>query len=205
MILGKKVVLRAIEEGDLEYLQKWHNNPALSELVVGWSFPVSMQEQRDWYLNSLNNPNTKRFIVESKNEGVIGLTGLWDIDWQNRHALTALKIGEENLRRRGYGTDAIMAIMSYAFYEVGLNKLWSLILPYNKASYNVYVKKCGWKVEGNLRKHIYRGGKFYDLLYVSALKEDFEKWDPAKEYLPPVFLGKKKEYVDVANKEKVNF
>ena len=122
-----------------------------------------------------------------------------------RHALTALKIGEENFRGRGYGSDAIMTIMSYAFYEVGLNKVWSLILPYNKASYNAYVKKCSWKVEGKLRKHIFRKGKFYDLLYVSALKEDFEKWGPAKEYLPSVLLGDNEEHIDVEDKEKVNF
>jgi RimJ/RimL family protein N-acetyltransferase len=101
MIVGKNVVLRAIEEDDLEYLQKWQNDPVISELVVGWSFPVSMADQRQWFQGSVKKPHTQRFIVESKEKGIIGLTGLWDIDLHNRHALTALKIGEKTDRGSG--------------------------------------------------------------------------------------------------------
>jgi len=202
---GKKVILRAVEESDLKYLQKWHNDPSLSELVVGWSFPVSMHEQHEWYENNLKKTNTKRFIIENKQKEIIGLTGLWDIDWQNKNALTAAKIGKKSNRGHGYGFDAIMTLMSYAFYEVGLNKLWSLILEYNIPSYNAYIKCCGWKVEGKLRKHIFRGGRYHDLLYISALKEDFEKWLPARGYLPPVFLGKEKECIKINNSEKIKF
>jgi len=205
MITGKKVVFRAIEEKDVKHLQKWHNDSVLSELVVGWTFPVSMQEEHEWYLNSLKNKTVKRFIIENKNKSIIGLTGLWEIDWKNRNALTAVKIGEKTNRGRGYGFDAIMTMMSYAFYDIGLNRVWSTIIEYNVASYNAYVRKCGWKVEGRLRKHIFRKGKFHDLLYVSALKEDFEKWAQAKEYIPSAFLGKNKQCVRINDSEKIIF
>ncbi len=112
------------------------------------------------------------------------MTGLWDIDWHNRHALTATKlILSEDTKGKGYGRDAIMTMSAYAFYEVGLNRLWGSIIDYNVASFRSYVEKSGWKVEGKLRNHIFRNGTFHDLYYVACLKEDFESVPDVKDYL----------------------
>lgn len=46
MILkGEKVILRAIEREDQEFLKEMINDPELEKLVVGWSFPVSLEMQ----------------------------------------------------------------------------------------------------------------------------------------------------------------
>jgi len=185
MIEGEKIRLRAIEEGDLESMADWLNDPVISHYVGGFSFPVSKSQQRRWYESALNDDKNIRLIVETKDDNrVIGLTGLWQIDWVNRHALTALKLGADNIRGKGYGTDAIMTLMSYAFYQVGLNRLWGEILPFNVGSYKAYVTKCGWMVEGIYRQHVYRDGRFYDQMRVAVLKEDFDRLSNASEYIP---------------------
>lgn len=183
MIQGRRVRLRAVEEKDLEFLLQMVNDPEISGLVVGWGFPLSMADQKAWFSRALTDQENRRFIVEDENARPIGLTGLWAIDWHNRHALTALKLSRKEVRGKGYGSDAIMTIMAYAFYEAGLNKLWGEILPYNIASYKAYVEKCGWKVEGVLRKHIFRKGSFHDLYRVSILKEEFDLLPEAAEYV----------------------
>lgn len=152
--------------------------------MVGWSFPVSAAAQKKWFERSLDNPTTKRLMVDTDDGETIGLTGLWDIDWRNRHALSALKLGPKAARGRGYGTDAILTLMAYAFFEVGLNRLWSSILPYNAASYRAYVEKCGWRVEGVLRQDVYRHGRFHDLYRIGVLREDFEAHPRFEEYAP---------------------
>lgn len=183
MIKGKRVVLRAIEESDLELMVEWLNDPAIAHMVVGFSFPTSRAQQAEWFRKSTSDRDTQRWIVADASDGsAIGLTGLWNIDWHNRHALTALKIGPQAARGKGLGTDAILTVMAYAFFQVGLNRLWSEILPYNVASYKAYVEKCGWRVEGLLREHVYRDGSFYDLLRVAALRSDFEKHPGARDY-----------------------
>ena len=50
-IRGKKVVLRAIEEKDLELLHKWANDPDIWYLLGGWHFPSSMDYQKMWFEN----------------------------------------------------------------------------------------------------------------------------------------------------------
>ena len=41
---GKKVVLRAVEEEDLEMLRELTNDPDYEKMIVGWSFPISKKD-----------------------------------------------------------------------------------------------------------------------------------------------------------------
>lgn len=174
-VLGKSVRIRALEPEDLPALARWHNDPAIARMLVGWSFPLSMAGQKIWFEKSLADEKTKRFAVETLSEGrLIGMTGLWDIDWKNREALTALLIGED-VRGKGYGADAIGAMMHYAFIDLGMNRLWGEILCYNTASYRAYVEKSGWKVEGVMRRKIYRNGQFNDSYLVAILRSEYEQ------------------------------
>lgn len=198
MIRGKKVFFRAIEESDLEALRDWGNDPVIADLVVGWSFPVSMTDQRKWFEACRTDQTTQRFVVESDEDGVLGLTGLWNIDWHNRHALTALKLGAANIRGKGYGTDAIMTLMKYAFFDVGLNRLWGAILPYNIGSYKAYVEKCGWRVEGRLCQEIFRHGRYHDLYRVGVLRQDFEIHPLFDEYVSAAERGEGRAEFQVA-------
>jgi hypothetical protein len=40
-IVGKKVILRALEPEDMEFLRSMHNDPEIANLIGGWSFPIS--------------------------------------------------------------------------------------------------------------------------------------------------------------------
>jgi len=176
-IFGKKVLLRAIENEDLKFLRDLHNDPEIAKWIGGWSFPLSMADQEAWYEKISKDKTTIRLIIELKDtHEVIGLTGLWDIDWKDRRAYTGIMIiDDEKYRRKGYGTDAVMALMYYAFEELGLNRLDSDIIEYNDASLKLYLEKCGWKKEGVRRKHIFRNGKFYDRVIVGILREEYEE------------------------------
>lgn len=183
MIKGQRIVLRSIEEEDLGRLKDWLNDAEMAHWVGGWTFPVSDVEQRAWFQRSLTDRRNRRFIVALPDGEVIGLTGLWEIDWHNRNALTALKLGPEAARGRGLGTDAIMTMCAYAFAEVGLHRLWTEILAYNRSSYEAYVRKCGWTVEGRLRQQIWRHGQFHDQLRVGILASEFAALALARPYL----------------------
>jgi len=204
MILGKSIFLRAMDEDDLPLLLAWLNDPVISRLVGGWTYPTSMTEQKEWFKRTLQDRSVKRLIVQSPVDGVIGLTGLWEIDWQNRHALTALKIGASDIRGKGYGTDAIMTMMAYAFHTIGLNRLWGLILEYNIPSYKAYVEKCGWKVEGINRQHIYRDGKYHNQLRVGILRDEFYNLPNAKDYVDTELIRSTSPIVKIKDEHKAN-
>ena len=54
IIKGNIVTLRAMSEKDLQLVCDMFNDPELENLVVGWSFPISFEQQKKWFENHLN-------------------------------------------------------------------------------------------------------------------------------------------------------
>ena len=48
-LVGKKVVLRAVEREDLDMLRELTNSSDFEKMIVGWSFPISKQDQEKWF------------------------------------------------------------------------------------------------------------------------------------------------------------
>ena len=91
----------------------------------------------------MNDRNDFRFVIETSEDGAVGIATLTGIDWKNRTATHGIKLANQENRSRGIGTDTVLAIMRYAFEELGLHRLESSIFPENVASRKLY-SKCGW-------------------------------------------------------------
>jgi len=183
MIDGRLVSLRPIEEGDLDFLAKLANDPQIRGMVVGWDWPVAISGQRDWLAGVVKDPRSVRLtILDKQSQAPIGLTGLWDVDWRNGSATTAIKL-MPGASPKGAGSDAIMLVNAWAFYEVGLRRLHSTILDFNGPSIGAYVRRCGWRVEGRERQSIFRRGEWCDLYHVALLRSDFADLKAAAEYV----------------------
>lgn len=170
-IYGKTVVLRAMEKEDCEMVRKMFNDPEMEKNVVGWSFPLSRQAQERWYENHIGDQNF-RFVIETKEEGPVGIATLIDIDWKNRMAEHGIKLADNVKRGKGIGTDAVMALMRYAFDELQMNRLNGGRLVENIASGKLY-HKCGWQDEGLRRQYAFKGGKYRDYIPMGILAEDY--------------------------------
>lgn len=171
-IHGKYVVLRSIEEEDLELLRESFNSREIENLVVGWSWPISKKEQAEWFLNNKNDGINHRFIIDTPEDKSIGLVNLISLDWKNRSAFHGIKLFENKSRRKGVGTDSVMAIMRYAFDELQLHRLEGAWFAENVASVSMY-KKCGWVEEGIKKSCIYKQGAYRDLVITRILESEY--------------------------------
>ena len=79
-------------------------------------------------------------------------------------------IGEE-YARRGYMTEAINAIVQYAFMDLDLSRIESACLADNKPSRGV-LEKCGFKYEGVAQAYIQINGRWRTHVLYSALRYD---------------------------------
>lgn len=172
-VKGKIVTLRAIELEDQGMLREMVNDPEIEKMVGGYSFPVSTDQQLNWYHSNVNNQNNIRLIIETKEDGAIGFANLVNIDWKNRTAFHGIKIANKKFRARGIGTDTVMAIMKYAFEELQLNRLDGSIIEYNEPSRKLYCVKCGWQIEGVRRKAVFKSNDYHDELLVGILREEY--------------------------------
>lgn len=171
-IYGKKVVLRAMEKEDCEMIRGMFNDPEMEDLVVGWAFPVSHYAQEKWLENHYSDRQSFRFVIETEEDGPVGIATLTDIDWKNRRATHGIKLNSKEKRTKGIGTDTVMAIMRYAFDELGLHRLDGSWFKTNAASIGLY-KKCGWVEEGVKREYVFKKGHFRDLVVVGILSSEY--------------------------------
>ncbi len=171
-IYGKKVILRAVEESDCKMIQEMFNDPEIERSVVGWAPPLSLAAQKKWFESHMDGQNVYRFVIETAGHGAVGILIFCDIDWKNRHASIGIKLRNQEVRGKGIGTDAIMAMMRYAFDELNFNRLNTTRLEKNIASGKMFAK-CGWSVEGSQRQYVYKNGSYHDMVFMGILKDEY--------------------------------
>lgn len=173
-IVGQDIVLRAIEQEDMELLKGLINDPEIENNVVGWSFPVSSYKQINWINNLINDTNNVRYIIDIKDVGSVGLASLTKIDFKNGTATINIKLkNEEKIRKKGIGYKVINMLINYAFNQLNLNCLVANILAYNIASQRLF-EKCGFICEGTLRSRVFKNGAYQDLYSYSLLRSDYK-------------------------------
>ena len=172
-LIGKKVVLRAMEIEDMKTYKEMMNDPEIEKMVNGWSLPVSNANQLEWFEKAVRDKNNIRFTIQTLMEKeVLGRASLVDLDFKNGSAYHGIKLKNSAPKKMGYGTDAVMMIMKYAFDELRLHRLDTAIIEYNDASKMLY-KKCGWTNEGMKKEAIYKNGTYYNNLIYGILKNDY--------------------------------
>ena len=172
-IKGKIVTLKAIEQEDLLLLNKWGNDPEIQYWLGGWHFPTNMDDIKKWQSNLSIMSLNQRFSIHTVELGLIGTANLVEIDWKNKNAFHGMLLGDKDIRGKGYAVDTVMAVMKYAFEELGLQRLNGSMIEYNIASLKMYLGKCGWKEEGIQRNFYFRKNKFWDKIIVGITREDY--------------------------------
>lgn len=169
---GKKVVLRPLnKQTDLEKVYKWINDPDVRYFVSA-IFPQTIKQEEDWLDSMGKDKNNIVLAIETLDGDFIGTIGLHGIEWHNGVATTGALIGEKKFWNKGYGTDAKMILLNYAFNVLGLRKICSRVFFFNKRSLN-YSLHCGYKIEGRRRKQVLRNGKYCDIIELGLFKKDW--------------------------------
>lgn len=173
-INGNKVLLRAIEPSDNELLVSIINDPEIEYMLGGWSFPVSLKNQEEWTNALKYNQNTLRCIIQLEKENIaIGVIMLTDIDYKNGNAEIHIKLVNNEIRGKGYGSDAVNTLVKYAFDELRLKLIFSRVNEYNELSKRMFIK-CGFEIEGILKKRLFKCGKYFDVVSLSKSAGNFE-------------------------------
>jgi RimJ/RimL family protein N-acetyltransferase len=173
---GKKVILRPLETTDIGPLQVWINNEELRRNFLVFR-PMSREDEQDWFEKIRKDPQSFLFAMCAHDGTLIGNIGLIAIDWVHRFATSGTLIGDPNFRNKGYGTDAKMLLLNYAFNTLNLNRVNSGAIEFNERSQR-YNQKCGYKIEGRERAKYFKDGKYWDHIVLGVLREEWlPLWD----------------------------
>jgi RimJ/RimL family protein N-acetyltransferase len=166
--------LRPQEKEDLPDIQKWANDPQIRPLT-GEVRPMSATGAEEWSERVRNDRDRVWFVVALKeNDQLIGEAGLLRMfpDWRTTDL--SLILGEKDAWGKGYGTEAILLLLDYAFGFLNFHRVSVGVVGFNERAIHFY-KKVGFKQEGIQRDGYYYNHGYHDFIMMSILEDEFRK------------------------------
>lgn len=173
MFLESNLQLKPITENDTDLIIKWRNNINVKKNFI-FQEMFTKEIHLNWLKTNVFMGKTAQFII-NYNEIPIGSTFLRDIDFNNNKSEFGIFIGEDNYRGKGLGTQATLNILRYGFEKLNLNKIFLRVLSNNTSAVNSYIKS-GFQKEGLFRDDICINNKYYDVLFMSILKDEWRNF-----------------------------
>ena len=127
---------------DVEHVQKYlggQHEPYTEEQEIRW---VQEKLEEKAFVFSMLEKTDGKFI------GTIELMDLTDTEGELGIALT----GE--MQNRGYGTEAILALIRYGRNPLGLKRIFLRTSPQNARAIHVY-QKCGFREYDRTEEHVF--------------------------------------------------
>lgn len=166
---GQLVRLRAVEEDDLPKINEAIWDPEVSQfLSVAW--PQSLAGTREWWERARNSDREAPFAIETLAGEFIGGCGLHEISSRNRSAILGIWLARAYWEK-GFGTDAVRTLCRFAFQDMNLHRVGLGVLETNPRGVGAY-EKVGFKEEGRLRRSMFVGGQYVDMIWMGLLAED---------------------------------
>lgn len=171
VLYGTKVSLRPIQVDDTESIVRWRNHPDVIKYFIDQR-PITEEGHTRWLEAKISTGEVYQFIIQNSQTGQgIGSVFLKDVDLYHRHGEYGIFIGEDSGRGKGYGTEACELLCSFAFQQLGLERVFLRVLSHNLSAIASY-KKAGFVIEGVLRKHALINNLFCDIIIMGLLRED---------------------------------
>lgn len=133
-------------------------------------FPYTRGDAKAWLRKVTKQKPETHFAIASDKEAIGGIGLHPQFDVFLRSAEIGYWLGEP-FWGQGIATVAVKAFMRYAFTEFALIHLYAGVFEWNLPSVRV-LEKCGFRLEGRLRKHVRKDGKIADYFIYGVIREE---------------------------------
>lgn len=169
---GEHVYLRPAEPADAELVHHWYSDARVLSLMGELPRALARWQRR---FDPAEGDGVEYFsfmICRLSDDEPVGRTDVLYIDRHNGSAAFGITIGDPSLWGRGLGTDAINAVVDFAFGQLRLERLWLGTDARNTRAHAAYAK-AGFTVEGRLRHAYFQDGQFVDEIRMAMLREEW--------------------------------
>ena len=177
-----------LKKSDTEYAEEyWENykNCSIEAMVFTGTPQIFNKSATEGYLEDIaTDRNRVDFLIFSKESNkIVGEVVINDIYMNNRSASLRIAINRKEDFSKGYGTEAMILALNYGFAMLNLHRIELEVFSFNKRAIHVY-EKIGFKREGIRRDGSFFNNKYYDMITMSILEEEFrEKYIDSEEFL----------------------
>jgi RimJ/RimL family protein N-acetyltransferase len=177
IIAAGRVYLRPFEPSDAELYRRWRADADPMSLA-GWHerAPLSLAQVEQRIAKLVTDPEDDFItflICLVEDDRPIGEAMLADIDRRNGSAQLGIFIGETGDWGKGYGTDAVNAIVDFGFAELRLERIWLNVWTENARAARAY-EKAGFVHEGTVRNDRFEHGEYTSGHLMAILRSEWE-------------------------------
>lgn len=137
-IRGERVVLRHMARADVDQMATW---PRFREPDLSWAnLDLDYPADRDAYFDrGQTNATRRRYVILDETRRIIGTIGLRSLDFDAGEGTLGIII-RADVVGNGYGTDAVRALVRYAFEVLSLRRVFLDVADSNRRARRVYDK-----------------------------------------------------------------
>ena len=162
-MIGKTIYLRAVEPNDAELFYQWENDYDIwqySRRIIPVSHFTLNQYMETANQDIFQTRQQRLVIVDKETDVPVGAVDLFDFDPIESRAAVGILIYDETERRKGFATEAIRLLETYAFETLRLHQLYCDVAEDNDASIKLFsgrgfihtCTKKDWLTDGHLWK-----------------------------------------------------
>ena len=170
IITGEKIRLIPLTLEMMPVYVRWFSDTEVTRFM-GLACPPTLGQEQEWFERTAKSEKDVLWAIMVGDKH-IGSTGIHQINWPNRRAITGNLIGEKDEWGKGYGSEAVRLRTRYAFQELGLEKLETEAFLENTGSRRC-LEKAGYRQYGIARRHFFRGGKWHDMWLADVLRDEW--------------------------------
>lgn len=174
VIETERLFLREINPSDVKNISEIFSDAEVAK--YDWFYPIKSQDDAMKFISRYSDEFQQQEeitwgIALKENNKLIGICCLGDFVEEARRC----EIGYDIMRsqwNKGYASEAIKAIVDFAFKIMDLNRIEAFITPGNDASVRV-LRKNNFTQEGIVRERDLIKGKLEDGIIMAILKKDY--------------------------------
>ena len=173
MIAGERTYLAPLDTANAATALAWLTDPEVNEFMLSGHEPMTIEQELAWYADMAASETDEVFQIHVTDDGrYIGNTGLNKIDRTHRNAELGIMIGSKPDQGRGYGRDAIVALLRYGFDTLGLHRIYLRCDPDNARGLACY-RAVGFTETGLEREAVLVKGEFRSHITFDMLEDEF--------------------------------
>ncbi len=151
------------------------DSEAVRFLGYGIELPTSAHAAQQFverYAEFANRDQRIMFSIETLDGELVGGINIHSMDRKNGTFETGTRIYRAH-RGHGYGFQAKVIVLRYAFHELRFQKYNIRCMASNEPMIR-HAAHLGCQAEGRIRRQIYTGGRFFDELIFGLTREEFD-------------------------------
>ena len=168
-IIGNKCYLSPIDRADVEEFTKWVNDLEVTRTLSIFNLNINYDVELD-IIDKISKDHNYS-IIDIKNDKLIGIVGLSNIDYLHRTAEIGIFIGDKSYWNKGYGEEAMKLLLKYSFSYLNLRNVMLRVYSYNHSAIKCY-EKIGFKMIGKRRNAIQFDMKEHDIIFMDILNNE---------------------------------